>query len=356
LKIRIVEGVAGLLLAIAALVGYALWDSGSWGLVDIPPSKVAVRVDNVAGELTLVEGPGYVFHLPFAQSVELLDKRPKTFRMEGDTDKATGHQRQLSVRAADGSIFWFESMEISYRLMPEASARVLADSGPGDAFERWLGAYARATLCDEYGRYEAQEIANLNESQTARDEARRRLNEFLEPHGVVVLQIATPKPKFDRDYEKAIYDRKIANQEVQKLAAQGDQLAQERGQRLAKIEKEKAIQLEALTGTLAEKRLNAEEQEIQVRGAAETFAIERAIEAESRRSELLAEAEGILDRAAKEAEGLAAMVDAIAAGGDTAVRLAFVERLKGVEFRLSTPDEKPGVQIVAQAAPTKGAE
>ena len=64
MKIRIVEGVAGLLLAIAALVGYALWDSGSWGLVDIPPSKVAVRVDNVAGELTLVEGPERVTTQP----------------------------------------------------------------------------------------------------------------------------------------------------------------------------------------------------------------------------------------------------------------------------------------------------
>jgi hypothetical protein len=49
------------------------------------------------------------------------------------------------------------------------------------------------------------------------------------------------------------------------------------------------------------------------------------------------------------------MVNAVAAGGDAAVRMAFVERLKDVRFRVSTPEQKPGVQLVAQlASPTPG--
>jgi regulator of protease activity HflC (stomatin/prohibitin superfamily) len=349
MKHLILETLGGLVLAAAGLVGYALWDSGTWGLVDIPPSHVAVRVNHAAGTAAVIAGPGYAFHLPFSQEVELLNRRPQTFRMEGDVDQARGHQRFLTVRAADGSNFWFESMELSYRLLPAAADRVLADSGPDDAFRDWVGAYARGVLCDEFGRYEAQDIANLNESQNAKEEARRRLNELLEPHGVVVDQITTPKPKFDRDYEKAIYDRKIANQEVEKLGLQVDQLREERAQRLAKVDKEKKIELEALNGTLEEFRLQAESKVILLRGQADVYATERRIAAESLRAELLARAEAVRDKAGKEAEGLAAMVAAVAAGGDAAVRMAYVERLKGMRFRMSTPEQVAAPAAVAQA-------
>ena len=73
------------------------------------------------------------------------------------------------------------------------------------------------------------------------------------------------------------------------------------------------------------------------------------LEGESRRAELIALAAGVGEKAAKEAEGLAAMVAAVAAGGDSAVRMAFIERLADVRFRLSTPDEASASPVVPTA-------
>ena len=58
----LLEALAGLVLGTLALAGLECWRSGGTGLVDVPPSHVAVLIDYPSGELSVVEGPGYVFH------------------------------------------------------------------------------------------------------------------------------------------------------------------------------------------------------------------------------------------------------------------------------------------------------
>jgi hypothetical protein len=350
MKAKVLQLFAGLVLGVLGFGGVLVLLSGSKGLVDVPPSHVAVRIDYLTGSLSVVEGPGFILHLPYLQEVRLLDRRPQVFEMQGDEDKSARHVRYLTVRAKDGSNFWFDSMEIPYRIRSSAAADVLRDSGEAEAFQAWLPAYARAVLGDEFGRYAAQDVANATESQAAKVDALRRLNDYLAPHGVEVVQITTPKPKFDRDYEKAIYDRKIANQEVEKLGAQIDQLSQERGQRLAKVRKEKEIELAGLKGSLAESALKLEAQEIEVRGRADAYAKRRTLEGETRKAELLAQAASVRERGAREAEGLRELVAAVAQGGDAAVRAACVERLAGVRFRVSPARPAAGADKVAAAA------
>ncbi|MEM7306435.1 MAG: SPFH domain-containing protein [Planctomycetota bacterium] len=344
----------GALLAVAGLVGYTLWKSDSWGLVDIPPSHVAVKIDYPSGQLRVVEGPGYCVYVPFFQEVRLLDRRPQAFRMEGEADQGANHVKYLTVRARDGSNFWFDSMEILYQILPSQGAAILTDSGGGDAFRDWMCTYARSVLRDEFGRYNAQDVANLTESQSAKVEGRRRLNEYLAAHGVEVVQVTTPKPKFDRNYEKAIYERKIANQEVEKLGAQIEQLREQRGQRLAKLRKENDLALEDLRGTLEQDRLQAEQQEIQLRGQADVYALTRGQEGETRRAELLAEAAGLRERNGREAEALAATIAAIEAGGELAVRAALVQQLGDVHFRVMTQGDERLARTASDASATSG--
>ncbi len=337
MKLLLLDALGGAVLAALALFAFGLWRSGSWGLADVAPSEVAVKTDYLTGELTVIDEPGFHFVAPYFQSIDRLDRRPQLFLMEGETDKHANHVSYLTVRARDGSNFWFESMELQYRMVPSAGDLVLRDSGAGDAFRRWTRSYARAVLRDEFGRYDAQDVADLAESQTAKAESMRRLNELLAPHGVEIVQIITPKPKFDRTYEKAIYDRKIANQEVEKLSAQLEQLLQERGQRLAKINKEKELELAEVRGQLEHNRLKAEEKEIQTRSQADAYAALRVSDGEAKRAELLAEAESVAERLAKEAEGLAAAVESLAVGGEAAVRLALIERLGEIRFTVAPP-------------------
>ncbi|MBK7778301.1 MAG: hypothetical protein IPI43_30030 [Sandaracinaceae bacterium] len=98
-------------------------------------------------------------------------------------DDRTGQlTKKLTVRASDGSNFYFDRMEVHYQVIPSAAVRVLESSGPGDAFKNDLVAtHAREILRDEFGRNSFIEVANPTTYGAATIEARRRLNLRLEP-------------------------------------------------------------------------------------------------------------------------------------------------------------------------------
>ena len=98
---------------------------------------------------------------------------------------------------------------------------------------------------------------------------------MLAEHGVIIMQIITPKPQFEARYEKAIEDRKVANQEVEKLKAQAIQLTRERERRLATIERDKATEYELLLGTLEADRITATKEAVKLTKNADAQKIQR---------------------------------------------------------------------------------
>jgi membrane protease subunit HflC len=149
-----------------------------------------------------------------------------------------------------------------------------------------------------------------------------------------VTRIITPKPKFDNEYEKAIEDRKEANQEVERLRAKEQQLEQEREQRLATVLKEKEIEMQALTGDLRKALLASEERAILVQRGADAYAIAKLKDGEGERLQLLAMARGLEVKYTKEAEGLQKRVEALEQRGRVVVREALIEKLLDVKFTM----------------------
>ena len=138
--------------------------------------------------------------------------------MEGRESTTNNHVSRLTVRAGDGSNFWFDALTVHYEIIPGDAEIILQDSGPGDSYkEEWIRAHARSILRDEFGRYSAVEVANPTVYNAAPIEAAARLNEVLAPHGIRVTKIPVPDPKFDPEYERAIETRKEADQEIQRL-------------------------------------------------------------------------------------------------------------------------------------------
>jgi len=195
-------------------------------------------------------------------------------------------------------------------------------------------AYARSILRDEFGRYSAEEVADPSGYKTATAEAKRRLNEALRPHGVEIFKIITPKPKFEATYEKAIEDRKVANQQVEKLKIEANQLLKERDRRLANIERDKATEYELLLGTLEADRISAEKDAVQVSMSADAWAITQRGAGQAEKDALLAQARGLETQARKEAEGLRARVEALAERGDILVRETLARKLASISFEI----------------------
>lgn len=325
---------AGLLVVVILVLG-TLGLTGKLGLTRVEANEVAVRVNYLTGTETVVITPGYQFYVPFLMDIYKFDGTTQEYVMAGNSYRKTNIAPYLTVRANDGSNFWFDELKIQYELIPGAADTLLTDSGLGDTYKQeWIKAYARSVLRDEFGRYSAVDAADPTTYKAAPEEARRLMNEILEPHGITVVRIITPNPQFDDRYEAAIEQRKEADQEVEELRARVEQLVQEREQRLAAVRKEKEVEMQELRGTLAKDLLAAEQAAIRVTKAADAFSTERTAEGRAVEARLTAEAQGLTAKYTKEAEGIESRAKALEQRGEVVVREALVEKLLGVQFTL----------------------
>lgn len=326
--------VVGSLAVVLVLVMSALV-SGRAGIVEVSDREVAVIVNYVTGSQEVVNRPGYKIFIPFAEQAFKFDKSPQEFKMSGDRDIDDNHVRKLTVRANDGSNFWFEELTIQYQLLPSEANVVLNDSGTGTAFKQnWVRTFARSILRDEFGKYSAEAVADPSGYTTATQAARDRLNAALQPHGIEIIEIITPKPKFEDRYEQAIADRKVANETVETLKVNAVQLLQERERRLADIERDKATEYELLLGTLEANRISAEKDAVRVMKSADASKIAELAAGQASEQQLIERARGLEEQARKEAEGLRARVDAVAARGEVLVREELARKFQEIVFEI----------------------
>lgn len=347
--------IIGGLLVVLILAVIALGATGRVGATQINDDQVGVLVDYMSGEKEVLTGPGFHIYMPVIQEVFLFDKSSQEFVMEGDRFVNDNHVPRLTVRANDGSNFWFEELTILFEIIPERADKLLEDSGPGVGFKRnWIKAFARSILRDEFGRFSSVEAADPSQYRVTTDASRDRLNALLVDHGLRVTRIITPKPKFDSKYEKAIEDRKEADQDVERLIAFLDQLEQERRQRLSAVEKEKEIEMQELTGELTRELLNAERQAINITQAAAAYAIARRKTGEGELAHLVAQARGLEAKYTKAAEGLVAQALALEERGEVVVREALIEKLSRIKFTFLPYSRDPAPKRLEHSGSSSG--
>lgn len=326
---------AGGILAFVLVFGLVMGISGKLGFVSVDADQVAVKVNYLSGDNEVINTPGFKIYIPILQDIFLFDKTPQEFVMAGSKFLDNNHVAQLTVRANDGSNLLFDDLVIQYRLLPGQADKVLNDSGAGDRFKSyWIRAYARSILRDEFGKYSSEELANPTLYGQATTEGENRLNAILNDHGMEVIRIFTPKPTFDDAYEKAIEDRKIADQDVERLIAMEDQLKREREQRIAAVEKEKEIEMRSLQGDLKRALIDSERESIRQRKSADAFAVERRAKGMASKAEMVAQARGLIEKFTKEAEGLVAKANALEQRGTVVVREALIKKLRNIRFTL----------------------
>jgi hypothetical protein len=225
--------------------------------VTIDPGKVAVRINNLTGEQETRTQPGLIFRAPFGiQSVYIIDASPQTFVMKGSKDTDALHVRELTVRASDGSNFLFNDTTIIFQVLGSNATDVIRDAGSGDEFRRWMRPFARAILRDEFGRESTISVSNPARFGEATERARARLNELLEPHGVTVTKIVTPRPRFNEAYENLIEARNEAENQLTVIESELQRSQTDRERTLAEVDRdqnkiiqEKRAELEAALAT-----------------------------------------------------------------------------------------------------------
>lgn len=334
-EVPTVVRVAGALLALAVVLLAALGISGRLGVTRVEANEVALRVNYLTGAEDVITRPGYQFYVPFLMDVYEIDRTTQEYRMTGDEYRGDSLAPYLTVRANDGSNFWFDELKIQYEVIPESVDAIVSDSGPGDDYKHeWIKAHARSILRDEFGRYSAVDVSDPTTYKQAPEEAKRIMNEALRDHGIRVVRIVTPTPQFDERYEDAIEQRKEADQEVEELKARFLQLVEKKEQRLAAVRKEKDVEMQQLQGELIQGLRAAEQGAIRVRKTADAYATERRAQGRAEEAKLSAEAMGLTAKYTKEAEGIESRARALEERGEVVVREALVQKLLGVRFTL----------------------
>jgi hypothetical protein len=327
---------------LGALTGLR-WLSGGEGVLTVEDDEVAVLHDGWSGRARQVDTPGKRLILPFLQEARVIKRSPAELVFSG-TERANALLvPELAIRASDGSSLRFEGFRVQFSLLPDQAERCLEDtSAQLEAAAALVEGYTRAILRDEYGRFSTSEVVLHESLKAAGAASRARLESVLAEHGLQVLDLSTPKPRFDPAHELA----------VERLKTQFLQLEAERDEALARLEMEKEQELAKLELALGEYRAEAAKSDATQRAAATQYLEERRSAGETRRFEQEQEALALTERYTVAAAALQERVDQLAEGGEAAVRASWIERLREVPFQVVpyTRDRSPQSVELAQAA------
>ncbi|MCA9704375.1 MAG: hypothetical protein KDK70_00840 [Myxococcales bacterium] len=251
----------------------------------IEPGQVAVRVNNITKEQEARTRPGLIMQAPFGiHSVYIIDASPQTFVMKGDKAKDALHVQELTVRASDGSNFLFKDTTIIFQVLGASAREVIADAGPDDEFKRWMRPYARAILRDEFGRESTISVSNPTEFGEATKRARDRLNELLEPHGVTVTKIVTPRPRFNEQYENLIEARNEAENQMAVIASELARAETDRKRVLAEVDRDQNKIIQEKRAELEAALASARAAQADTKRKADTYRIETVAQGQAARS------------------------------------------------------------------------
>ncbi len=339
----------GLVLGLAALVILAFFVVR---VGRVTASEVGVLVNNINGDVEIIPEPGSFFYNSLTSDLYTIDKTVHTLKMMTDTGD------EVRIKTRDGSDVRLD-VEVNYSLLMDVKVlkerlvketgvkkvpvyRTVADGRRGrrrtytleEAWQaKWIRDYSRAVIRYVFGSLETETFYDAAKREEKARESERELNKLLNPHGIRVTKVIPDRFRFYDEYEKAIRDKKEADQEVEKQKALARAAIEKQGKEVVLIQKKAEVEIAKIKGELQEQILGAEGRVLQVKRAAEAYAYRRKVEADAAYYQAERRAKGILAAAEAEAKALSNLVAALSGeGGRNLVLRALAERLQTAQI------------------------
>jgi membrane protease subunit HflC len=263
-------------LAFTSMVGLCLFS-----FRNIEPGEAAVKINNITGSQESITQPGWLTNVPFVHSTYILDGAPRQFVMSGNKDKDQLHVRALTVRASDGSNFYFDDTKLTFQLDRSQATQVIQDSGEKDAFISWVKPYVRSILRDEFGLESTIAVSDPSNYEEAVERAKKRLNEKLRPHGVEVTQLVTPKPRFSDAYESSIEARNSLGNQLGVIASNLERADTSRARQLSEVGQSKNNAMQERRAALEQLLATASASQARVKQEVDTYKIAKMAEGQA---------------------------------------------------------------------------
>jgi regulator of protease activity HflC (stomatin/prohibitin superfamily) len=250
------------------------------------------------------------FFTPFTSDWHTFDTRLQNLEMTMEASSADREGNDdLLFKTVDGNDISLDVI-ISYRILPDKAPFILQNVAADDTTlrENIVRTIARSTPRDIFGELDTEEFYIAEKRSEKAEEVVVQLNTMLEPYGVIVERVGTRDYRFNPEYQQAIADKKLADQQAEKLKAETH--AKE-AQFLTEVEIAKA-----------------ETEKTKARADGEYSKAVIAADAYFEQQSRFAEA--IIAEGKAEAEGIRAMNKALAgSGGAAMVKLHIADALQG---------------------------
>lgn len=280
------------------------------------PTEVGVRVRKLGffakkGVEEKVYPPGSTFFfVPFLSDWYTFDTRLNVLEMSGSDTKGDRKWRDdLLFKTVDGNDISLDII-VSWRIDPQKAPMILREvaADMDELKDNVIRTVTRSKPRDIFGELDTEDFYLADKRTQKAQEVLKALNEILNPYGVIVENVGTSDYRFNPEYQKAIEERKIAEQRIEK--AKSTKRATEEEYR-AKIEEAK--------GEVAV-----------VKAEADGMYQQAVIQADAKFKQDEKRAEATRAEGQAEAAGIRKMNEALsAAGGEAVVKLAIADALSG---------------------------
>ncbi len=299
------------ILIVAVLVGVFLFSPHTTGPTEVGIRTVKWSLFGNRGVQEEIYQPGGVYFFPAViNDWHTFDTRLQNVEMTYDPKRGDRAIRDdLVFKTIDGNDISLDVI-ISYRIDPPKAPFILQHIAGSD-FElkdNVVRTIARSRSRDVFGELKTEEFYISDKRDEKAEGVKATLNEVLNPYGIIVERVSTKDYRFNPAYQKAIEDKKIAEQVAEQNKAATKAAEEEYLKKLEDAKGEVNKMVAETDGRFRQAQIEAD-----------------AYYQQQQRIATAIEAEGIA-----EAKGITELNKALAgSGGEVMVKLKLAEALEG---------------------------
>jgi regulator of protease activity HflC (stomatin/prohibitin superfamily) len=255
------------------------------------------------------------FFLPFINDWHTFDTKLQNLEMTSQTGRGDRANRDdLLFKTIDGNDISLDVI-VAYRIDPQRAPHILQYIAKENKMlrEKIVRTIARSKPRDIFGELKTEQFYVASGRELQAQKSRKALDKILNPMAIIVEKVLTKDYRFNPEYQKAIEDKKIADQRVEKNKS---------AQSAAREEYKR--KLEEARGEVNKMVADADGEYRRAKIEADVYYEKQELLAQAVKAEGIAEAKGIRE-----------MNNALAGlGGEALVKLRIAEALQGKEIVL----------------------
>jgi len=269
-------------------------------------------------------GATYIYPL-FFTDWHVYDVALQNLAMVRDPNKGDrAGEDDISFKTIDGNDIRVD-VTVAWQIDPKRAPYLLEKVGPNteEVKEKLIRPACRSVVRDVLNSLQSEEFYVSDKRFAKASEARERLAEILGPEGIIVSQVILGEHHFHPEYEKVILEKKLAEQDAERLRSEAKAAAEQSKRNLETAKGTVSQQVAAAQGDLDTVKIQADSALFQAQQRAEALKTEKKAHAIA---------------VQKQNEAL------VGSGGRTMVELRIAEALQGKQI-VFIPAGKGGVGL-----------